>query len=41
MIQVMNNTAVIVMAVTGENYCNSAQTASFIIFDNLGLFASV
>jgi hypothetical protein len=41
MIQVMNNTAVIVMAVTGESYCESAQTASYVIFNNMGLFACV
>lgn len=41
LLRVLNSTAVVVMAVTGENYCDSAKTAAYILFDSLGLYAAV
>lgn len=41
LLRVLNSTAVVVMAVTGESYCNSAKTAAYILFDSLGLYAAV
>lgn len=41
LLEVMNHNAVIVMAMTGESYIDSAKTAVGIIFDNYSLFSAV
>jgi choline transporter-like protein 2/4/5 len=41
LLRVLNNTTVIVMSVTGESYCDAAKTSAFVLFDHLGLFATV
>lgn len=38
LIKVLNNYSIIVMAVTGENYVDSAKSTISLIFDNLSLF---
>lgn len=37
----LNHNAIIVMAMTGEDYIDSAKTAISIIFENMGLFMIV
>ena len=37
-VRVLNHNSIIVMAVTGDSYIDSAKSALSIIFDNLGLF---
>lgn len=41
MLRVLNSTAIVVMAVTGESYCDSAKSAAYVLFDSLGLYAAV
>jgi len=41
LVKVLNHNAVIVMALTGESYCDAAKSTISIIFDNFGLFIIV
>lgn len=41
LLRVLNNTSIIVMAITGDNYCDSAKTAAFVVFNHLGLYSAI
>ena len=41
LLRTLNNVAVVVIAVTGQNYCDSAKTAAYLIFDTLGLYSAI
>lgn len=40
-LRALNNVSVIIMAVTGESYCDSAKNAAFVLLDNLPLYSVV